>query len=361
MKVGIYSPYLDTVGGGERYMLTIAEALSEKNDVDIILDTHLQALDLESITKKVSQLLGLDLKRINFIKAPFGKNTNFLDRLNFTKKYDLFFYLTDGSIFYSSAKSSILHIQSPLTVSNISLWNKIKQSSWKLIIYNSQFTKEHCQKFWGINGEVLYPPVSTEIFKTGKKKNQILTVGRFFGHLRDKKHSLMISSFKKIYDSGTIKDWSFHLAGGAGEGDLNYVKELEELSKGYPIFIHPNLEFSLLTTLYSESSIYWHAAGFGETDPSKMEHFGITTVEAMASGCVPVVINLGGQKEIVDNSENGLLWNTPDEMENLTLKLIHDEKLLRNLSKAAQLKSSQFSKQKFTQSINNIAQKYAPT
>ena len=35
MKVALYSPYLDTFGGGERYMLAIAEILSKKGDVDI--------------------------------------------------------------------------------------------------------------------------------------------------------------------------------------------------------------------------------------------------------------------------------------------------------------------------------------
>src|SRR5688572_6649114 len=109
MKVGIYSPYLDTVGGGERYMLTMAEGFSAKDDVDVFLDSHLQTLDLNPIKDKVSKLLNLDLSKINFIKAPFGKGTKVWERLNFLKRYDLFFYLTDGSIFYSSAKASILH------------------------------------------------------------------------------------------------------------------------------------------------------------------------------------------------------------------------------------------------------------
>lgn len=359
MKIGIYSPYLDTSGGGEKYMLTIAEILSKENTVDIFLDTHLQTLNIKSITQKISNLLNLNLEKVNFIKAPFGKNTNTFERLSFLKKYDLVFYLTDGSIFFSSARKNILHIQSPIKVSNNSLWKKIKSSSWNLIIYNSRFTKENCEKFWKIKGEVVYPPVNVETFKTGKKKKQILTVGRFFGFLKDKKHGLMIDSFKKIYDSGKIKDWSFHLAGGAAEGDMNYVKELKEISGKYPIEINPNLEYKKLIDLYSESAIYWHASGFGETDPTKMEHFGITTVEAMASGCVPIVINLGGQKEIVDDGENGYLWNTQDELENKTMKLINDNSAMAELSKAARQKSEQFSKARFETQIHDIVKAYA--
>lgn len=354
MKIGIYSPYLDTVGGGEKYMLTIAESLSKENSVDVFLDSHLQTLSIKSITEKASKLLDLNLEKVNFTKAPFGHGTKIWQRLNFLKKYDLFFYLTDGSIFYSSAKKSVLHIQSPIKVSNSSLWKKIKSSSWDLVIYNSNFTKENCEKFWKIKSQVLYPPVNTEVFKPTKKKNQILTVGRFFGFLKDKKHSLMIDSFKKIYDTKKINDWSFHLAGGAGEGDMEYVKELEELSKKYPIQIHPNLPFEDLKKLYAESSIYWHASGYGETDPAKMEHFGITTVEAMSSGCVPIVINKGGQKEIVDNDKNGILWNTTEELESKTLKLIEDEAQMLKLSKNAIEKSREFSKEKFIENINRI-------
>lgn len=354
MKIGIYSPYLDTVGGGEKYMLTIAESLSAENDVDVFLDSHLQTLDIKSITEKASKLLDLDLSKTNFIQAPFGKGTKIWDRLKFLKHYDLFFYLTDGSIFYSSARKSILHIQSPIKVSNSSLLKKIKSSSWDLIIYNSNFTKEHCEKYWKIKGQVLYPPVNTETFKSEKKKKQILTVGRFFGFLKDKKHGLMIDSFKKMYDKNKINDWSFYLVGGAGKGDAEYVKDLESRAKGYPIKILPNLPFNDLKKLYSGSSIYWHASGFGEVDPAKMEHFGITTVEAMASGCVPVVINMGGQKEIVDDSKNGFLWVSPEEMESKTLDLIKNDRLMLSLSKAAQEKSSDFSKKKFVDQLNKL-------
>ena len=56
MNIAIYSPYLDTAGGGEKYMLTIAECLSGENAVDVLLDTHLKTLPLEHIIKKIESL-----------------------------------------------------------------------------------------------------------------------------------------------------------------------------------------------------------------------------------------------------------------------------------------------------------------
>lgn len=354
MKIGIYSPYLDTIGGGERYMLTIAEALSKKNQVEILIDTHLQTLEIKEILNKASKLLDLDLSGVKLVDAPLGRGSNALDRFIFLKKFDILFCLTDGSIFYSSAKKSILHIQSPIKIKSGSLLRQIKQSSWNLIIYNSQFTKKECEKYWNIRGEVVYPPVNIKAFGSSIKKKQIVSVGRFSGYLKEKKHGFMINSFKKIIDSKKGEGWSFHLAGGAQDGDAPYIEELKKIASGYPVYIYPNFPFENLKKLYSESVIYWHATGFGETDPSKMEHFGITTVEAMASGCIPVVVNLGGQKEIIENGISGFFWDTPQEMEEITIKIIKNIKANHKISEDAQASVEKFSKDEFIKKINNL-------
>lgn len=355
MRIGIYSPYLDTVGGGERYMLTIAQSLAKNNQVNILLDTHLQTLNISEIKERAARLLDLNLSNIDFVKAPLGKDGNGFARLSFLRKYDVLFYLTDGSIFFSTAKKNILHIQSPIKILKNSLVRKLKQSSWDLVIYNSEFTKKECEKYWKIPGRVIYPPVNVKDFNSRKPKiKQIISVGRFFGYLKDKKQELMIQVFKKIVDSKKAKDWSLHLVGGAQDGDKKYVENLRKMAKGYPIEIHPNLTFTELKNEYAKSSIYWHAAGFGETDPEKMEHFGITTVEAMAAGCVPVVINLGGQKEIVKDGENGLLWDSPEDLKKKTIDLINEPEKLEEMSKTASLSVAKFSKERFIEDINNL-------
>ncbi|AOI45111.1 hypothetical protein WI23_04425 [Burkholderia oklahomensis C6786] len=45
-----------------------------------------------------------------------------------------------------------------------------------------------------------------------------------------------------------------------------------------------------------------------------MEHFGMTTCEAMAAACVPVVMPQGGQREIVDDGINGYYFRNADEL-----------------------------------------------
>lgn len=355
MKVGIYSPYLDTLGGGERYVLTVAEVLSKGNEVKIFLDTHLQEFDVDKLKLQIKERFNLDLSRCEFIAAPFGKISHFFERLFFLQSYDLIIYVTDGSLFYSAAKKGYIHIQSPFPYkAGNNFWGKIKLSSWKGIIYNSNFTKKNAESSWGLNGRVIYPPVDIFEIKPYKKKKQILTVGRFFGYLKEKKHEVMIKAFKELSEAGNLEGWEFHLVGSCGEGDEPYLNELKGLAKGAPVRFHPNLSFIELVSLYGESSIYWHAMGFSESDPTKQEHFGITTVEAMAGGCVPVVIKEGGQEEIVEENKSGLFWEDVEELKDKTRKLVEDDKLMSELSKGAMDRSKLFSKEEFEKRIMEL-------
>lgn len=354
MKIAIYSPYLDTFGGGERYMMTIAEVLSAGSHADILLDKHLHELGADYLKEILSERFDLDLRKTNFITAPLGKNSSAVLRALFLKKYDVLFYLTDGSIFYPTARKNILHIQSPLTGEGNGLRRKIKLSGWDLIIYNSRFTKDHSEKNWPVKSEIIYPPVDTTKIKPLKKEKYILSVGRFFGYLKDKKHEVLIQTFKELFETGKIKDWSLHLVGSAGEGDIEYLRQLQSLVGKLPVKFYPNLEYSKLLKLYGQSSIYWHAAGFGETDPTKMEHFGISTVEAMAGGCVPVVIKKGGQPEIVEQDKSGYLWETLKDLKKFTLLLVNDADQKKLIATQAIEKAKEFSRENFGENILKI-------
>lgn len=358
MKIALYSPYLDTAGGGEKYILTAAEVLSLKHEVSVLLDDHLISIGADKIKEKIEGLHNLDFSQIKFINSPLGKSGAFIEKLIFLKKFDVLFYLTDGSIFFSTAKKSILHFQVPFpNTAAKSFWGKIKLSSWKTAIYNSQFTKGYIEKDWPIKGKVIYPPVSIDLFKPLEKKKQIISVGRFFGFLKDKKHEILINAFKSLVDEKKVRDWSLYLVGGASDGDKDYVESLKRLAKGYDIFVYPNLSFTELKNIYGESCIYWHASGFGETDPTKMEHFGITIVEAMASGCVPMVVNLGGAKEIIENNKSGFLWNEVEELKEFTLKMISDGQLREKMGVEAKKRSETFSKEHFAKEILDLVER----
>ena len=83
-----------------------------------------------------------------------------------------------------------------------------------------------------------------------------------------------------------------------------------------------------------------------------MEHFGISTVEAMSAGVVPLVFAGGGQLEIVSDGVNGVLWNTPDELIAKTFELIKDKQKYSEMSKAAIIRASDFDVAQFSRAFD---------
>jgi glycosyltransferase involved in cell wall biosynthesis len=111
-----------------------------------------------------------------------------------------------------------------------------------------------------------------------------------------------------------------------------------------------NVGAAELKRAYERAKIFWHATGYGEDDlrrPDLAEHFGMATAEAMAAGCVPIVINRGGQREIVEHGVNGFLWDTVEELKEYTLRLTHDDRLLTRMSESARRRAQCFSRENF--------------
>jgi glycosyltransferase involved in cell wall biosynthesis len=230
--------------------------------------------------------------------------------------------------------------------------------TYDLIMANSKYTQEWIKKLWNKESLILYPPIDTHEFSPGSKSNIILSVGRFFKGSHNKKQVDMIRAFKKMCDNG-LQGWEYHLVGGTHKEPKHqkYLEEVIRESKDYPIFVHPDSSFEELKELYAQSKIYWHASGFGEDgqkSPERFEHFGITTVEAMSAGCVPVVIGKAGQIEIVESGKNGFLWNSLEELQSYTFQLIQDENLRKKLSEKAIERSNIYSREKFEERLSRI-------
>jgi glycosyltransferase involved in cell wall biosynthesis len=84
----------------------------------------------------------------------------------------------------------------------------------------------------------------------------------------------------------------------------------------------------------------------------------MTTVEAMAGGCVPVVIDRAGQKEIVREGLDGYRWSTPEELIAHTGRLARDEALRARLAATARQRAEQFDEDAFADRWREIADRH---
>ncbi len=215
----------------------------------------------------------------------------------------------------------------------------------------SRFVADWVKRAWELEGEILYPPVDVADFQPGEKRAVILSVGRFFPHSHEKKYPEMIQAFAAL-SRQELTGWELHLAGGVAQDVLSqgYYRRVQELAEGLPVVLHPNVEYEDLRQLYSQASIYWHATGYGENEehhPERFEHFGITPVEAMAAGCVPIVLGKGGPAEIVAHGESGFLWHTLEELKQFTCSVAADPALAARLRAGAQERAKRFSEDQF--------------
>lgn len=344
MHIGFYSPYLDSLGGGERYVLALASHWSMSHNVDIFWDEV-------DIRKKAKERFHIDLSKTTIVHNIF-RGKNIFKKLLLTRQYDLIFFLTDGSIPSSLARKNILHFQVPFAHLSLTPWKLARFTS---IICNSEFTKQNLDVRLQKKAIVIYPPVTPiPASPKIKKESIILSVGRFSGHFQAKKQEILIDAFAKAQKNPLLKKWKLVLAGGLLESDKKYFLKLKKMATDMPIEFFSNISQGELTALYQTATMYWHAAGFGETEPARMEHFGITTVEAMSAGCVVLAYNAGGQTEIVKDSVNGFLWNTIDELVDKTATLLQNPSLLASIKKDAVKTPERFSEERFFQSFDAL-------
>lgn len=188
---------------------------------------------------------------------------------------------------------------------------------------------------------VIYPGTETEIFnpketkedaKLNLGKNVILTVSRM----------VPAKGLDRIIDAlATIKnDIDFHLYV-AGEGDTPLEeKSKEELSTELQIkdLIKKHKMEKRITTLgyiphetalasyYRQSDIFVLAGRY--------EPFGLTTLESMACGTVPIVSSIAGSREVIIDGLNGFVIDTHDRklLGQKILQLLKDQKLRKKIS-----------------------------
>jgi glycosyltransferase involved in cell wall biosynthesis len=366
-RIAILHNYLDNIGGAEIVALTLAKELNA--------DIYTTNIDKENIEK-----MGFSLNNIYSIgkvpnNAPFKHQMtyNLFKRLSLKKKYD--FYIIDGDWamvsakkhkpnlwycyspireiwdMYYSTRKKVPHLLKPI----FDLWVKHHRKNnyeniqhVNNIIAISKNVKKRIKKYLNRDSIIIYPPTQTNGYHYGKSGDFWLSITRLISH---KRADIQVNAFKLLPKENLILVGSYEQSRHFKEY-ANYIKKIKPSN----VKLISWADDKTIKKLYSECK------GFITT--ARDEDFGMTPVEAMASGKMVIAPNEGGYKETIINKKTGSLINdiTSQKLAN-TIKIINAE-LKKDPNKykvACQKQAKNFDTKIFIKKIKKFINKYEKT
>ena len=314
----LYTPYPLYPGGGERYILSIAEALSKDRRTFLITPERYSQHRLRTIANE----LDLRLDNVELLtQAQAGEAAG----------CDVFFAM--GNELFPPVPALgrrnffICQFPFPMHPSFVAeAWGRL--AGYDSVIVYSEFAKRNYRKRAAeVCGaippiSILPPPVpncSDDYSTFYRDEQRILSVGRFTSMGHCKRQDTLIEAFVELTRLTGKSNLELHLVGSvAADGAAReYALRLRNMARGFPIYFHLNASPNTLRHLYGTSGMYWHGAGYGVLEhhfPERLEHFGISVLEAMSAGAIPFVCANGGPASIVRDGETGFHWRTPSEL-----------------------------------------------
>jgi glycosyltransferase involved in cell wall biosynthesis len=181
-------------------------------------------------------------------------------------------------------------------LANTDYANMLRSST---VISNSEFSRRVISKAFGIDSIVLNPPVDVDLFRkaalfsrrsSDRRRDTVLVISRFHPTKKIGNAIKLAKLLKQCKVGGGMK-----IVGNLPPKRYGYYYYLKYMVDHYDladyVSFEVNVSFSTLLNLMRESKVYFH--------PLLGEPFGISTVEAMSAGLIPVVPNIGGHTEFV--------------------------------------------------------------
>lgn len=318
MKIGLIQSVVGAGGGYDKVLFSLLEKLSTTNHTITI---YTLGKPLVEISNKFKVEIFLPL-RIPF----FGIYQTFLDSklIKRAKNEDVIINLTTNMLSENKNQKTIFLYKNFSLPDDKNITSKYNHGFWKLyyqpyklllnvlknkldnestkVFGSSKFVAEKMTRILDRYVGVLYPPVETELFSNNyDQKSGIISVSRFS---REKNLEFMINVMTDI-------DEDLKIIGSVISENNNYLKLLQNLANKNNVKLLVNYSRDELISEVKKSKIYFHTSN---------ETFGISVVEAMSAGCIPIVPDTSGHKETVPFDELRYNINNYDEAR-LKLKL----------------------------------------
>jgi glycosyltransferase involved in cell wall biosynthesis len=293
-------------------LLTLLSS-TDFRDSDVIINTHGDALPYR-ISGDVPYLLYLHFPTF-LMNSAGGYGSNKYRKSFFWRTYFKPYSIITRSLATRTAKRS------------------------NLILTNSAFSREAIREaIPGVQPHVLYPPVDTERFFSAysqpinTREAKVLVVSRFSPEKR-------IENAIKIAHllGGKIK---FQIVGSLMPTNKSYFRELKQMIEMYglteSVNLTPNANNEELIDSMSSSMVYLHTM-IGE-------HFGVSIVEAMAAGLLPIVPSYGGCSEITPRDQQYHTLEKAADLIAKNIKYANDDKKMKMREMSLQFSPSSFRK-----------------
>jgi len=308
MKIAIHYDSLIAEGGAERVVIQLANYLK----ADIVtsgfnpklkkwLQIKVKVIDIGNLSVRLFKPLGVLFEapiRFMFYKGARDYDLNIY--CGFTSiygsnrnNYNILYCLTPNRIIYDlrNYKQENAGILKRFFLKlHIRFFEKLDQkivrNNFKLILSQSREIKKRVKTFYGLNTNVIYPPLDISSYKYGNPEGFYLTVGRLF---TEKRIDLIIKAFLKMPDKKLII---------VGDGpEKSKFNKLIKNSENIKLFT--KITDSKLKELYTKCIAVIFMA--------KDEDYGLVPIEASASGKICIAANEGGCIETVINNKTGYL------------------------------------------------------
>lgn len=193
------------------------------------------------------------------------------------------------------------------------------------------------------NIKIVYNGLNHENLKSKIIKNKNPTIIYFGRLMKYKRIDLLMDIFSEVLKE--IPESKLYIA---GTGVIE--EELKEKTKNM------KLEDKIIFCGYvsEENKKDLLKSSWIFVNPSSMEGWGVTVIEANALGLPALAFNVPGLKEAIKNNETGFLVENEKEMKEKIIRLLNDKKLREELGKNAIKWSKNFSWDKTAEKTMNI-------
>jgi len=299
MKIAIFHDYFGAIGGGERVVLLLARIL----DADII------TTDTEALRKMDPHVRVISLGPTPKYRG-YKQVAAFLKfyLCDFSGKYDLFIFSGNWAHYAAHRHHpNIWYCHTPvrafydlyqvflqrldiLSRQEFRIWSQIQRrldqrsvTNLDMIITNSENVQRRVRRTYGREADVIYPPVCTSRFYSSSYGDFWLSVNRIYP---EKRIELQLEAFRDLPEEKLI------IAGGYADGDhaAGYLKKLQQQ-------LPPNV--TMVGEVSEQELLQLYASCKGFICTALDEDFGLTPLEAMASGKPVIAVDEGGFRETV--------------------------------------------------------------